>query len=66
MVVVVVLQEVLKNLERFDEGLLQTLNSWIVKVQDDPDNKEMVRPASIVKCMYLRPFFRTRRRVVKV
>jgi mRNA-degrading endonuclease RelE of RelBE toxin-antitoxin system len=43
LVVVVVLQEVLKNLERFDEGLLQTLNSWIVKVQDDPDNKEMVR-----------------------
>lgn len=35
-------QEVVKNLDRFDEGLLQTLNSWVLKVQDDEQNKPMV------------------------
>ena len=27
--------EVLKNLDRLDEGALTTLNSWMLKVQDD-------------------------------
>jgi hypothetical protein len=41
-------QEVVKSLDRFDEGLLQTLNSWILKVQDDPLNRDMVRKSGHV------------------
>ncbi|TFJ86687.1 hypothetical protein NSK_001776 [Nannochloropsis salina CCMP1776] len=33
--------EVLKNLERMDEGALSTLNSWMLKVQDDQENAAM-------------------------
>ncbi|KAM3567875.1 hypothetical protein VYU27_009987, partial [Nannochloropsis oceanica] len=33
--------EVLKNLDRLDEGALTTLNSWMLKVQDDKDNAAM-------------------------
>lgn len=38
-------QEVLKNLDRMDEGALATINSWVLKVQDDSANQAMVREA---------------------
>lgn len=35
-------QEVLKQLDCMDEGALATINSWVLKVQDDKDNQAMV------------------------
>ena len=35
----------LKNLDRMDEGALATINSWVLKVQDDGANQAMVREA---------------------
>jgi len=42
-VVVKFLQEVVKNLDKLDEAFLTTLNGWMTKVQEDEQNKAMVR-----------------------
>lgn len=43
MTITLLFQEVLKNLDRMDEGALATINSWVLKVQDDGANQAMVR-----------------------
>jgi hypothetical protein len=47
------MQEVLKQLDRVDEGALATINAWVLKVQDDEANQAMVRaclPACLPEC----------------